>query len=212
MNLRRVLTAAALAVAVTAGLSACQTKVGMAASVNDVRLGNSQLNSYVKPGTGTYTDSSGQSVIPKQSALSVWIQVQLLDRAITAHGGPRTEQESDAARTAELAGQSLAKTEQAVEAQGYTKKLADLIVDRETALVVLYQRLNKGATPAQALSALNGTQANTALIAAINSTHPDVTVSPRYGEWDEKQLALSTNPSAGLPTFVHASATAATIG
>ena len=107
---------------------------------------------------------------------------------------PPHPQESDAARTAELAGQSLAKTEQAVEAQGYTTKLADLIVDRETAAGRPVPAAEQGSTPAQALSALNSTQANTALIAAINSTHPDVTVSPRYGQWDESQLALLVRP------------------
>jgi hypothetical protein len=212
VNLRRALIATALGLAIVAGLTACETKVGQAASVNDVRLTNSDLNSFVKPGSGTYTDSSGQTVVPKQSALSVWIQVALLDRAIDAHGGPRTEQETAAARTAVLGQGSIAEAEKSVETQGYTSALGDLYVDREAALVVLYQRLKKGTTAQQALTALSTSQANTALIDAINSTHPVVTVSPRYGEWDENQLSLSTDPTAGLPSFVQATQAAAPVG
>jgi hypothetical protein len=185
------------------GLSACETKVGMAASVVGTRLSDSQLSTYVQPGAAPYTDaSSNTTVVPKLFALENWINLRLFTEAATNTGGAPTSSELAAAKTAILGGRSQATFDKIYTKQGYTKKLADLILDQGSALVVLVQRLAKGFTPTQAIAALQSGQANATIVKTVNAKKPEVIVSPRYGKWESAQLALSTDPNAGAPSFV----------
>jgi hypothetical protein len=203
---KRVFRFGALALAASLVLSACQTKVGLAASVGGNRLTDSALTTYVRPGAQpvnvSNSDGSSQTIVPKQAVVETWMQRALFDAATSAHGGARTDAETRAARSAVLGSHSIKETENAVGARGFTAKFGDLLVDREVAVVVLIQRLQKGIDAGQDLNVLNTTDANNAIIAAVKGAHPDIVVSPRYGTWDETHLALSADPNAGLPSFI----------
>jgi hypothetical protein len=201
VRFRRVLTAATLAVLAAAGLSACESKVGLAASANGHTLSHSDLSSYVQTGAQPYTDSNNETIVPKVYALGTWISTQLFADTIARHGGPATAGELSAARTAVLGSNTEADYQKAVAKQGYTDKFADLVLDQSSMLVVLVQRLGK-VDATQALSVLQSGQADSALLKAVNDTKPQVEASTRYGEWDPTRLRMSTDPTAGVPDFV----------
>jgi hypothetical protein len=210
VRFRRTLSAATLAVLAAGTLTACQTKVGLAASAAGHRLTDSQLASYVQAGAKPYTDqNSSTPVVPKLFALENWINLELFSAAVEHRGGAATPAELDTARTAILGGRSDSDFEKAYTKLGYTAKLADLILDQGSALVVLVERLAPGLSPQQAISALQSGQAGSLLVKAVNDKKPQVDVSPRYGTWDPSRLALSQDPNAGAPSFVHFPSTAA---
>ena len=207
------LSAALIAVLVATGLSACQTKIGLAAAVNDVRLSDSDLSSYIKPGTAPYQDSStGTTVVPKLYVLEVWVRTELVLRAIAAHGGPLTSDERTAARAYLLGGRDISTAEAQFTKQGYENKLGDLVVDQSVALIVIIQRLQKGTSLAQAYSLLQQSTTSSVILSTIAKTKPKVLVSQRYGAWDATTLSLSKASTAGLPSFVQVSSTAAAAG
>ena len=110
MRLRRTLTVAVLAAIAVSGLSACQNKVGVAASVAGERLSDSQLSTYVKPGAAPYADQSGTgTVVPKVYAVQNWMEDRLFVRAVANKGGPATKAELLSARAAVLAGRPIAQ-------------------------------------------------------------------------------------------------------
>jgi hypothetical protein len=205
VRLRRTLTVAALAALAMGGLSACETKVGMAASANSQRISNSELASYVKPGAKPYTpQNSTTQVVPKLYALENWIDNILFNDTISANGGPATSAERSAAQAVVLGERSVADFESYYENLGYTKKFGELIVEQSTTIIILVQRLGK-LTPQQAIATLQQGGSGPAIIQAVNQTHPVVEVSPRYGEWNAATLSLSADPAAGLPSFVQVS-------
>lgn len=192
-----VLLAAAAAVA---GLSACQSKVGQAAVVNGVRLSDTSLSAYVTRKAVPFT-SNGQQIMPKVFALQTWIDTQLFEQAIAKRGGTLTEQERNNARAEVLGDTSPAAFAKPYTAKGFTTKLSDLITDERAMFVVLAQRLHPSQTAAQVLQSLQGSGGND-VIAEISKYAKNVSVSARYGSWDPKQLAVSGDAGAGLPSFV----------
>jgi hypothetical protein len=203
VRFRRTLSAATLAVLAMGGLSACQTKVGMAASAAGHRLSDSDLTTYVQAGAAPYTDqNSNTTVVPKLFALENWVNLQLFTAAVTAKGGAPKPAELAGSKTAILGGRSMTAFEKIYTKLGYTKKLADLILNQGSTLVVLVERLAPGITADQAIQALQSGQAGATLVKTVNATKPKVVVSPRYGAWDPTLLSLNADPRAGLPNFV----------
>ncbi len=199
---RRILTAITLAVLAMGALSACQTKVGQAAAANGATLSDSDVTSYLQAGTGPYKDSSGQRVVPKILVLTTWIRTQLLNAAIAAHGGAATTSELNAANSAVQAGNSIDQAEKAYAKYGYTNKFGDLLFDQTVRLVVLVERLSKTHNPTKALQLLSSGQAGNAIGSTIAATKTPVDVSPRYGTWDARSLAVNGSSKAGQPEFV----------
>src|SRR6476659_2012173 len=179
VRFRRILTAITLAVLAMGALSACETKVGQAAAANGATLSDSDLSSYLQAGTGPYTDSSGQRVVPKILVLTTWIRTQLLNAAIAAHGGAATTGELNAANSAVQATNSIDQAEKAYARYGYTNKFGDLLFDQTVRIVVLVERLSKTNDPAKALQFLTSGQANNAIGSTIVATHTPVDLSPR---------------------------------
>lgn len=205
MKLRRVLSVVALVVVAAVGLTACDSKIGVAASVNGQTLTSSDLGSFVQPGTAPYRDSqTGATVIPKAYALETWIRTRLIAGAVAAKGGPPTPAELNAARSAVLNGSDISVPEQSYIKQGYTAKLADLVVDQNAYLLLLIERLlGHNATASDALAALQSRKIGDAqLLGAIHATNPQVIVSTRYGVWQPEKFSLKSGPGVGRPTFV----------
>jgi hypothetical protein len=202
VKLRRILTVVPLLALAMGALSACETKVGLAASASGQRLTNSGLAGYVKPGAKPYTDqNTGTKVTPKLYALENWIDYRLFSATLAAHGGPATDQEASTARTAVLGSQTANDYAKFYGKLGYTRAFSELILDQSSTLVVLVERLGQ-LSPAQAIQVLRNGQASTPLLQAVNATKPKVVVSPRYGEWDASRLSLSAEPGSGAPGFV----------
>jgi hypothetical protein len=209
---RRILTAITLAVLAMGGLSACQTKIGQAAAVGKVTLSDSDLTSYLKPGTGPYTpQGSSQQVVPKVLVLTTWVRTQLLNSAIGDRGGPATTAELNGARAAVQTQSPVQQAEESYARYGFENKFGDLLFDETVRLVVLVQRLAKGITATQALQVLQGSQGsqvNNAIGSAIAKANKAVQISPRYGKWDARSVALSAKKSgapdltSGAPSFV----------
>jgi hypothetical protein len=202
VRFRRTLTAASLAALAMTGLSACQTKIGLAASASGHRLSDSDLAKYIKPGAAPYADqSSGAKVTPKLYALENWIDDQLFTDAVTKHGGAPTAQDVTAAKSAVLGSRTSEDYTTFYGGLGYTPSFSDLIINQSTMLVVLVERLGK-VNATDAIKILQSGQASAPLLKAVTATKPQVTVSPRYGAWDPAHLSLSADPGAGTPGFV----------
>lgn len=202
MKLRRTLTAVTTAALALGMLTACQTKIGLAASAEGSRLTDSTLSSYVKPGAKPYTDqNSGQQVTPKIFALQNWIDNAIFGSVVTKHGGAATAQELSTARSAVLGTHTLADYQKFYGGLGYTKPFAQLILDQSALLVVMVERLAH-TSAANAIQALNSSQIGSTLLKTINASHPKVVVSSRYGTWDAQRLAVTSDPGAGAPGFV----------
>jgi hypothetical protein len=201
---RRLLSLVAAAALATVALTGCQTKVGLAASVNEVNLSDSDLSSYVQPGAKPFQTSSGQTIVQKTFALQTWLLANNYAAAIEAHGGPATDAENAAARSAELGTHQISEVEAQFTPYGFTAKMGDLQLFELTRQVILTQRLlGHGATAQQAIAALQSSKiSSTQLHQAIQKAAPQVTVSPRYGTWSQDDLALRSEPRDGLPTFV----------
>ena len=203
MRCRRTLTAITLAVVAMGGLTACQTKIGQAAAVEGATLSDSDLSSYLKPGTGPYTDQvepAGRAQVARPDDLDPHRAAQRRDRrarrrrddagAQRRARGDRSHQRHRAAGRAELA------------KYGYETKFGDLLFDETVRLVVLVERLAKGASATQALQALQqSSQVNQAIGGAIAKFTKKVELSPRYGTWDPAKVKVSDTKS-GAPDFV----------
>jgi hypothetical protein len=202
VKLRRTLTAVTTAALGLGLLTACQTKIGLAASVEGQRLTDSALSGYVQPGASPYSDqNTGQQVTPKIFVLQNWIDNQIFATVVDKHGGPATAPELSTARSAVLGTHTLADYQKFYSGQGYTRPFAQLIIDQSALLVVMVERLAH-TSAANAIQALNSNQIGATLLKTINALHPKVDVSSRYGTWDAKHLALTSDPGAGAPAFV----------
>lgn len=202
VRFRRTLTAVSLAALAMTGLSACQTKIGLAASASGHRLSDSDLAKYIKAGAAPYTDqSSGAKVTPKLYALENWIDDQLFTDTAIKHGGAPSTQDLTAAKAAVLGSRSSDDYTTFYGGLGYTPSFSDLIINQSSMLVILVERIGD-VSATDAIKILQSGQAGPTLLKAVSATKPQVTVSPRYGAWDPKGLSLSADPSAGTPGFV----------
>ena len=204
VRLRRTVTATVSAALAVVGLTACQTKIGLAASAEGQRLTDSTLSSFVQPGAKTYTDSSSGTAVtvtPKVFALQNWVDNQIFASVVSKHGGAATTAELATARSTVLGSHTAADYQKYYGGLGYTHTFAGLILDQSAILVVLVERLaHTSAT--NAIQLLNSGQSGAALLKSITASKPQVTISPRYGTWNATNLALTSDAGSGAPAFV----------
>jgi predicted small secreted protein len=196
----RQLAVAAVAIAVaSAGLTACNTKVGAAAIVGSDRISDNSVQRYVQPGAKPYSgsaqDASGQTqtvtVVPKVNALQDLIYVALFEQGLAAHGGPATQAELNAQAPS---AQAIAQERSLDVSEGYTSRFVDLEVQAIELQGVLAKRVNDPGDGSLLTKAITG--------------HVDV--SPRYGEWNTSAHTISSGASDGLPSFVKLTGASAT--
>jgi predicted small secreted protein len=200
----RQLAVAAVAIAVaSAGLTACNTKVGAAAIVGGDRISDNSVQRYVQPGAqpATQTDqTSGQTstLIPKVQALQELVELQVFQDALD-HYGPATPGELTAARASYLTSQGAteAQVSAALTKDGFTPRFTDLYLEVGSYLTVLEARLKDDGS-------------GTATVAGLNKLKIPVQVSPRYGTWDGTSYSISSGASDGLPSFVKLTGASAT--
>jgi hypothetical protein len=203
VRLRHVV-ACGLAALVLAGLSACSTKAGAAAFVDDHRINESDVNTYVVPG---FTVASGntqqqQQTPPRVIALNSLIQVelmtQLLDKSL---GGVPSENELAALHDEALAtvfgiqqtGEDAdAALRDAVARSGLKETFIPVVVQQGELTLAVVKKINA--------------QRQSDIANAVKKAGIPVTVSPRYGSWSVANAAI-TGPA--LPSFLTLGPTAA---
>jgi hypothetical protein len=188
LKLAGALVVAALAVT---GLSACQSRVGAAAYVGSTRISESTVGKYVnRNATETTDQSTGALESPKSEVLDTLIINELIDRVIASKPSFRPSGAAlDAARTTaltQIGAPSVAALETGLESAGFTKSFADFYLDEQAKISLLTADLKD--------------TDGSVLFKAVNDLHVKVSVSPRYGDWNETQLSVSTGPST--PSFL----------
>ena len=187
LKLAGALVAAALAVT---GLSACQSRVGAAAYVGSTRISESTIGKYVtRSAADTVDQNSGQPVNPKSQVLNLVIYDDLFDRVFASRGGQPSAAVLAAARTqalTQIGAPSLAALETGLESGGYSKAFATVYLDEQAKYALL-------------TTALKDTDGSI-LAKTVQDLHVKVSVSPRYGDWDEAHLSVSAGPST--PSFL----------
>lgn len=183
------LAAAALAVLASAGLSACRTNVGVAATADGHRITESQVNAYLTRDAQPVQvpDASGASVqvSPRTYVLQTIITERLYAKILEmlTQQNKIDEQQITAAISQILKGDSAHHFVETHGLRGFTAKFAELALRGSVLVDDIRTVANNGVDLQPVLAKLK---------------YP-VSVNPRYGAWDPKNYAMSTDPTAGLP-------------
>jgi hypothetical protein len=191
------LVAAALAVTVLAG---CKSNVGVAARVSGTTISESDVNKYVSPkGVASSAAAQGgdQAPSPRSEILHFLIQEQVFQKTLR-HQGIRPSA-GDLAAQHDAAAATLLNTQ-------LTGADLDKTLDRQLPRSGVRASFRNTFLRVQELEYLlikNGRLTQfSQLLALVRKAGIKVSVSPRYGSWDEANLQLKgTSP---LPSFVSA--------
>ena len=207
MKLRALAVTTALVLAAT-GLSACSSKIGLAATVGGSHLTLKTVDNAVKRDAAPYVDqSSGSTIVPKQNVVGTWIINELIERAIvTKQGSPATKAQitdAEGVLRSLAGGDPETVFNKEATADGYTVGYTTLEISQAEHLIVLAHLLEPTKSSAVAFQDVESAQApHDNLIALVAKGAGQVTVNARFGAWDEKGLALTSGADAGLPSFV----------
>jgi hypothetical protein len=191
------LVSAAAAVTVLAG---CQTKVGQAAVVNGTELSDSKLSQYVTKQAVPFSAGTTQ-ITPKVFAVESWIDTTLFEQAIAKHGGPPTSAERTQYEGLVFSGSSPDQIIKTYTDKGFTAAMAQLRIREQADFLLLAHRLHPKLDTTQIQQGVQGSLGNE-VIGEIAKLGKNVTVSARYGKWDAKNLAMTTDVGSGLPSFI----------
>jgi hypothetical protein len=193
-SLRKLTALAAVAGATVLGLTGCDSKIGTAAVVGHDHIKDSDVSQYLtanaKPFSVQSQSGAPQTIVPRSYVLTALIREELFSKALakTSDGIPSDSVVASAEQQL-TQGASKAQQEKQYTQYGFTGSFAALDL-RDSALEgLLAQRV--GAT----------TDAGP-IFKAIEDLHLPVSVSGRYGSWDESSLSLKTDPADGAPSFV----------
>jgi hypothetical protein len=195
VRLRHVV-ACGLAALALAGLSACSTKAGAAAFVEDHRINESDVNTYLVPG---FTVASGntqqQQTPPRVIALNSLIQVQLMTQLLDKSlGGVPSETELAALHDEALA--TVFGVQQT--GQDADAALRDLVTRsglKESFVPVVVQQ---GELTMAVIKKVNA-QRQSDIADAVKKAGLTVTVNPRYGSWSVANAAIT---GSAQPNFL----------
>jgi hypothetical protein len=196
VSFRKVTALAAVAGAAVAvlGLTGCDSKIGTAAVVGGHRVSDSDVQQYLtvdaKPFSVQSQSGAPQTIVPRSYVLTALIREELFSKALAkTSGGMPSQGEINSAEQQLTQGASTAQQEKQYTQYGFQGSFAALDL-RDSALEgLLAQRV--GATTDAA-----------PILKAIEDLHLSVSVSGRYGSWDESALGLKTAPADGAPSFV----------
>jgi hypothetical protein len=197
------LSAVTAAVLAAAGLSACRSNVGAAAVVENTRISESDVQSYLTSTGPTQAaldraKQAGQTLVPRSLAANTLIQQDVFEHALARTPGGVPSADALNALHDKAASTLLGTTEtgavldtdiaSSLQAEGLQAKFLPLFIRQVELEYALIERVK--ATTAAELSK------------AIADQHVNVSVNPRYGAWDASTFQLSTTPNAGLPDFL----------
>ena len=181
-------------------LSACQNHAGAAAFVGSTRISETTVNRYLSRDAVINTDpSSGVPDNPKSDVVTTLIRTALVDQVLhSLPGNHPTAGELDAGQKAALSTLGITSVDAlATEAEtaGYSKAYGQLYLDEQTKVTVLSTLLKDPGD-------------GSVIAPAVAKLHDKISVSPRYGDWDESTLQVGTGPST--PSFLQVSGATAT--
>lgn len=187
----RAITAAAAAVLAVAGVAGCRSNVGQAAVIDGQRVTESQVSDYLTADAKAISvqenDGTTSSIAPKPFVLDILIERRLYEKLLakTPAGAPTAAQLGTLQRSY-LKGVSAKTAVERLGAVGYTRTFDSLIVDVQVMATVLNSEQQQGLDVSTIASKLKF----------------PVSVNPRYGTWNAKELRLDYTGSAGLPSFL----------
>ena len=187
----RVLIAAVLAVLASAGLTACRTQAGVAATVDGHRISESTVNSYITANAQAVqaqAQSGTTLMAPRTYVVQTLITNQLFAKILRGltNNQPIDEHQLSAKINSVLAGDSASHFVSKHGLVGYSAAFA-LLALRDSVLIDAITTLaNNGAN-------ING---------VLASLKFPVSVNPRYGAWNAKTFSMNTDPGAGLPSVL----------
>jgi hypothetical protein len=191
VRFRKLFAVAAAAAVVVTGLTACDSKVGVAAVVDGHEITDSQVASYMTNKAEAFPsqDAKGNaiSIPPRVFVLETLLDERVYTQILQATpAGMPSEAKLNAAKQ-QLYG-ATADTDVAKQyvQHGYTKELAKRALRVALLLESIKTEVQQGLD----------------IDAVLKKVHPKISVSPRYGSWDAQNFQLSTDPRAGLPDFV----------
>ena len=193
LRLLRIGATVASAALAVAGLSACESKVGLAAVVGGHRISDADVQKYltrqavpfqVPSQSGTPVD-----IVPRSFVLQTLIEDRLFTAALVDTHGLPSNADLAAAYQQVTQGQTAAQVEQGFTKYGFTPAFAAVVVHRSEYQAILANRVG-------------ATSDYTPLVAEVAKLNIAVSVSPRYGSWDPQNLGVQTGPAAGVPDFV----------
>jgi hypothetical protein len=185
----RALGSVPVAIIAMLALAGCEVHAGAAATVDGSTISERTLSSYLNPTIPALTDSAGNSTAARTFVLQALLQEKVLEALFNhAAGGPPTAAQLAAAK-ASLLSQSQT-TEAAVLKQvtslGLPAKLEPHLLHTEALAVLLPQRLGSQAEQEAAVKKFGG----------------QVSVSPRYGQWNPATLTLTEFGKNQVPSVV----------
>lgn len=194
LRLRRIGATLATAALAVAGLSACESKVGLAAVVGGHRITDADVQQYltrqavafqVQSQSGTPVD-----IVPRSFVLQTLIEDRLFAAALLdTHGGTPSNADLASAYQQVTQGQTPAQLVQSFTKYGFTPAFASVVVHRSEFQAILATRVG-------------ATSDYTPLVAEVAKLNIAVSVSPRYGSWDAQNLGVDAGSAAGVPDFV----------
>jgi hypothetical protein len=195
----RIVAVAAAGTLAVSGLAGCRTNVGTAATVDGRRISESTVSSYLTPeGPDKSASQNGQAVSARSQILQVLVQEKVFEKtleSIRANQSLPTESQLTALHDqaasvllqTNLTGGALDKAlRQGLPRSGIKASFAKSYLR--------VQELEFAIIKAKRLSRLPE------LLALIKKAHVAVSVSPRYGTWDTKNLAV--NAKGSIPSYL----------
>ena len=195
MRLRLLRTAAVVASAAlaVAGLSACNTKVGLAAVVGGHRISDAEVQKYLtRQAVPFQVPSQGGApvdIVPRSFVLQTLIEDRLFAAALVDTGGTPSSKDMATELAQVTQGQTPTQVAQGFTKYGFTASFAQVVVHRSALEQILATRVG-------------ATSDFTPLLAEVAKLNIPVSVNARYGSWDARSLGVQTGPSAGVPDFV----------
>jgi hypothetical protein len=176
----RTLGAAAVAMFALTGLAGCKTNIGTAAVIDGHKVSESDVNRYLTPDAQPVTEQDRNGATLQISARSFVVSQLINERLFFAilHAVPAvssiTEAQIDSQLQNDLAGRTPREVAETLGLHGYADSFYQVVLRVQEISGVLRQ------------------QPGTDVQQAISAIHFPVSVSPRYGRWDGKQLQFSS--------------------
>lgn len=187
----RVTAAALAAVLAMAGLAGCKTNIGTAAVIDGHRVTESDVSQYLtanaQPVTQQDQNTGATTQVSPRSFVVAWlINSQLYAKIISVipSVSDTTTAKLDSQLHKDLAGKSVTQFAESHGLHGFTEDFDRLVLRTQEMIVVLQD--------AQA----NGVDVS----AAFRKLDFPVSVSPRYGRWDNKQFLFTSG--ASVPSYL----------
>ena len=192
----RTLGVAAAALLALAGLAGCKTNIGQAAVIDGHRVSESDVSHYLTPDAQPVSEQQQDGTSVQISARSFVVSQLINERlafailqAVPAVSNV-TPAQIDAQLQSDLAGKTPREVAETLGLHGYTDAFYHVVLRVQEISGVLRQ------------------QSSVAVQKALSTVHFPVSVSPRYGSWDGKQLRFTSGVT--LPSYLDVQSGAAT--